>query len=101
VSQTKEGHVVLTISDHLDWENTEEHLRILREKINTYLRFVERDEIYKQFPEARGCQLDIQLVSHYPVPKEASSVLRQATNAAAALGVAFKQSLFAATPFKN
>jgi hypothetical protein len=37
----KTGHVILTISDHLDWSNSVEHQTILQAKLNKYLAFVE------------------------------------------------------------
>jgi hypothetical protein len=39
------GEVVLTISDHLDWEDTSAHLLVLQDKINTYIAFIESGEI--------------------------------------------------------
>ena len=33
------GNAVLTISDHLSWEDVNGHLFHLQEKINAYLRF--------------------------------------------------------------
>src|SRR5690349_8719534 len=39
------GHVVLTISDHLDWSNSTNHQTILQAKLNRYLAFVESGEI--------------------------------------------------------
>ncbi|WP_407059149.1 DUF6572 domain-containing protein [Ralstonia syzygii subsp. celebesensis] len=35
-------------------ENSEEHLLLLQEKINCYLRFIESGEIYNSFPSAEG-----------------------------------------------
>jgi hypothetical protein len=36
------GHVVLTVSDHLDWSDSAGHQAILQKKLNTNLAFVER-----------------------------------------------------------
>ena len=44
ISKSKDGEIVLTISDHLDWKNLQEHLLLLQEKINTYLTFLESKE---------------------------------------------------------
>lgn len=35
------GHVILTISDHLDWSDSVQHQTILQAKFNKYLAFVE------------------------------------------------------------
>lgn len=48
----KSGHVILSISDHLEWQSDEEHLFILQEKINTYLSFLESGEINESYPDA-------------------------------------------------
>lgn len=41
ISTDKEsGHVVLTISDHPDCSNSQEHQTILQAKLNKYLAFV-------------------------------------------------------------
>ena len=37
ISKTSEGNVELTISDHLEWDDKNEHLLILQNKINAYL----------------------------------------------------------------
>jgi hypothetical protein len=47
------GHVVLTISDHLDWSDSVGHQTILQKKLNTYLAFVESGEILGQYPDAK------------------------------------------------
>ena len=39
------GHVVLTISDHLDWSSSKQHQMILQAKFNRYLAFVESGEL--------------------------------------------------------
>jgi hypothetical protein len=47
------GHVVLTISDHLDWFDSLGHQMILQRKLNSYLAFVESGEILEQYPKAK------------------------------------------------
>jgi hypothetical protein len=42
------GDVVLTISDHLEWDDANGHLLALQAKLNGYLRFVEGGDL----PEA-------------------------------------------------
>jgi hypothetical protein len=48
------GHVVLTISDHLDWSDSVGHQAILQKKLNTYLAFIESGEILGQCPKAKN-----------------------------------------------
>ena len=62
------GDVVLTISDHLDWkESDESHLLLLQEKINTYLSFVESGEILESYPSAEDRNVIISVVGKYPL----------------------------------
>ena len=60
--------VVLTISDHFDWENPKEHLLILQEKINGYVRFVEHKEYLKSKPEYAGKSVRIKIACKYDFP---------------------------------
>ncbi|MDF3084874.1 DUF6572 domain-containing protein [Burkholderia sola] len=58
----------LGISDHLEWsKNENDHLILLQEKINTYLSFIETGQLYDEFPNARECKCEIQLLSKYPL----------------------------------
>lgn len=63
-SISPKGDVVLTISDHLEWDNNE-HILILQDKINAYLRFIESGDIYQQYPEARDRNVMIDVVVKY------------------------------------
>ncbi|MEL6352231.1 MAG: DUF6572 domain-containing protein [Cyanobacteria bacterium J06627_28] len=66
------GYVSLAISDHLDWSDTQLHLQLLQSKINAYLSFIESEEIYESYPEARGRSFKIQVYVQY-LPNEAGS----------------------------
>lgn len=61
--------VVLTIADHLPWDDQPEHLQILEEKINAYLHFIESGELYNQYPNARDKAYQIGITFKY-VPNE-------------------------------
>lgn len=60
-----DGHVTLTISDHLPWQSGNEHLLVLQDKINDYLAFLESGEIYKTYPTALGREIEIRLICKY------------------------------------
>src|SRR5258708_6342207 len=51
----KEGHIVLTISDHVHCESPHEYLLLLQKKINTYLNFLDGGEasLLHHVPTAR------------------------------------------------
>jgi hypothetical protein len=64
------GIARLAISDHLEWDDPEEekeHLWLLQEKINAYLRFIEGGELYQTYPDAKGAKCEIELVAKYPL----------------------------------
>ncbi|MDR6534474.1 DUF6572 domain-containing protein [Variovorax soli] len=50
-TDTETGEVRLSIIDHLPWDT--EHLRLLQDKINVYLGFIESGEIYVSYPSAK------------------------------------------------
>ncbi|WWR48229.1 DUF6572 domain-containing protein [Roseovarius sp. S88] len=83
--KSERNEVVLTISDHLGWkENVNDHLLQLQEKLNTYIRFVESEEILKSYPDAEGRKIVFNVLGKHPLPKEAeqfyvecSQVLRE------------------------
>jgi hypothetical protein len=58
---TVSGAVHLTIADALEWGA--DHLRLLQEKLNAYLTFVESGELYSVYPGAaeRPVVLDVRL----------------------------------------
>ncbi|WP_323120835.1 DUF6572 domain-containing protein [Burkholderia alba] len=43
----------------------------LQEKINKYLRLIEDGALYRYFPNACGCQCEIELHEKYPLPPAA------------------------------
>jgi hypothetical protein len=60
------GAVVLTISDHLAWDEEGEHLQTLQEKLNVYLSFIESGELVESCPEAAGRDVRITIVHREP-----------------------------------
>jgi hypothetical protein len=66
------GDVVLTVSDHLSWDQVNEHLFCIQEKLNGYQRFVESGEIISSYPNAAGGHIVIDVVLKYPARQEAS-----------------------------
>jgi hypothetical protein len=100
ISRNKAGELTLIISDHLDWSATNEHLSLLQDKINTYLRFLESGEIYENYPEARGHPIWIEIMFHYQPSQEAVMFLSRVRPIIESSGFGFRFQLFSATPFK-
>lgn len=53
--------LILLITDHLDWENEQEHLMILQNKINSYLGFIESKQYVETYPNDNfeNCVIEI------------------------------------------
>jgi hypothetical protein len=81
------GNVLLTISDHLDWEAAEgAHLLLLQSKLNAYLRFIESGELQQKFPESAGRDVVINLIGKFPLSDKAAAFLKKAEAAVANAG---------------
>jgi CRP-like cAMP-binding protein len=73
------GNVKLVITDHRDWDvDSDEHLQLLQEKINTYLRFVESGEMLETRPDTRGRDVVIRIVGKHPLGDEAQKFFNAA-----------------------
>ncbi|WP_291587439.1 DUF6572 domain-containing protein [Comamonas sp. UBA7528] len=83
------GAVYLTITDHLHWDTA--HLRLLQEKINLYLGFIESGEIYASFPNAKGAPLVIDVFTKLRPSEDAVRFLKQAEAVVASYGASLRQ----------
>ena len=55
----EDGCLILAISDPLEWDERNQHLLQLQQKMNDYLRFIESGEIYEKIPNAPGRKIKI------------------------------------------
>ncbi|WP_197325802.1 DUF6572 domain-containing protein [Ralstonia solanacearum] len=86
--------VVMGISDHLAWgEDSEEHLILLQEKINCYLRFIESGEIYNSFPSSVGKAPVIEIIAKFQMTDDrAKDFFSAAKRVLAASGIDLRYS---------
>jgi Family of unknown function (DUF6572) len=77
VSVDDANNVNLTISDHLDWAETEKHLMLLQEKINTYCKYVENGQLYDEYPQTRDRRPAIEVVFFHAPVAEAERFLEK------------------------
>jgi len=76
------SEVVLSVSDHLLWgDDSKEHMYLLQEKINAYLRYIESGEIYEDNPDTENKDIIISVVGKYPLNEEAECFFSKASNA--------------------
>lgn len=83
------GEVRLSIFDHLPWDT--EHLRLLQDKINVYLGFIESGEIYVSYPNAKGRPLVIDVFTKFRPTEHAVRFLKQAEAVTANYGASLRQ----------
>jgi hypothetical protein len=73
------GIARLIIADHLEWTSpVQEHLFLLQEKINSYLRFLEGGELEQHYPDAKGCRQEIEIAMKYEPSPDALDFIGQA-----------------------
>lgn len=89
ISINADGEVVLTVSDHLPWDQVNEHLFCLQEKLNAYLRFAESREILDSYPKAAGRSIVMNVVLKYPAPHDASWFFERVSGAINGAGFKF------------
>ena len=94
VSIDKGGRVRLTVSDHLDWSNSPEHQRILQDKLNCYLRFVESGEILEKYPSARGRSVVFEVVFMHKPDRDGELFLQRAAEVVTSAGFELHHRVF-------
>lgn len=95
VSIDENENVILTITDHLEWDLENEHLLILQNKINSYLASIENGDLYDKYPKAKGRSIIIRVVSLHEPNKEGKIFLERAKEflQSAGYGFHFKKQL--------
>jgi len=86
-TDTKTGHVVLAISDHLDWSNSVEHQTTLQAKFNKYLAFIESGELLTRYPGARNRPVAIKVWFRCTPDEEGQRFLARAKEVIEATGL--------------
>jgi hypothetical protein len=88
------GHVVLTISDHLDWSDSVGRQTILQKTLNTYLAFVESAEILGQYPEAKDRPVACRVVFQVPPDESGRAFVARAREAIESAGFTLRDEVF-------
>lgn len=94
------GEVVLTISDHLEWDDSHEHQQMLQDKLNTYLAFIESGELFDKYPDAKGRRPRIDIVFKYRPDADAYAFLAKVKPIIENAGFGFRFELFSASPLE-
>jgi hypothetical protein len=88
------GHVVLTISDHLDWVDSRAHQQALQAKFNRYLAFVESGEILTCYPEAKDKPVSFKVVFKYAPDADGWEFLIRAKRVIESAGFTLRHAIF-------
>ena len=89
----KNENAVLTISDHLEWDEDNEHLLILQNKINLYLEVIENGSLYEGYPDAKNRNIIINILAKYSPDGVGYFFLEKAKNIIEADGYEFSFSV--------
>ena|SRR5690606_10483941 len=90
ISIDEQQKVILTISDHLEWDERNEHLLILQEKINSYLESIEGGDLYEKYPNARNRKIVIRIVSLYNPNEDGEFFLQRVKQILESAGYGFE-----------
>ena len=90
VSTDSEENVFLTITDHLPWDEENEHLLLLQDKINAYLGAIEKGDLYDAYPTAKGKNLIISVVALYSPHKDGLIFLERVKEVLTSAGYGFE-----------
>lgn len=95
-SDPESGRVLLTISDHYEWDSSTlmEHAVLLERKTASYVDFIESGQLEESYPDARGREIEIQLVCRVmPTEERAVKLLGAIRGALADRGIRFSSVL--------
>ena len=84
------NEVILTISDHLPWDDSPEHQRLLQTKLNVYLHFVRGKDLEKDYPNAKGKTVVFRLWSKFRTDIEGYSFIEKAAAILKSAGIVFR-----------
>jgi hypothetical protein len=93
------GHVILTISDHLDWIDSTAHQLLLQSKLNRYLAFVESGEILEKYPNARDRAIVLSIVFQFPPDEAGRAFIAGARAVIESAGFSLRDEVFTGAPF--
>ncbi|WP_051711574.1 DUF6572 domain-containing protein [Andreprevotia chitinilytica] len=88
----RDGKGVLTIADHLDWQDESMHFALLEKKIGRYLSFIKSGQFLEVLPNSQGRAIRIELIYQHQPSEEASRFLGAAKKQLDAMGVEFAYS---------
>lgn len=86
ISKT-DGKAVLTIADHLPWDELGSHFSLVESKIGSYLAFIASGQLVETLPAARAKDVRIELVHKHALSAAAEQFLSVARTQLRSTGV--------------
>lgn len=74
------GEVILVIADHLEWDEKNEHLLVLQNKLNAYLEGIENGSLYEGYPDAVNRAIVIRIVAKHEPDENGNIFLERAAD---------------------
>lgn len=87
--------IVLTISDHLEWDGENEHIFLLQEKINAYLMAMESGQLQESYPASINRKIVISVALKYVPDETGMSFLSKANEVLSKAGYEFNYYILA------
>jgi hypothetical protein len=84
------GRTILTIVDDSDWQDEQEHLFNLQEKLNRYLAFIESGEVFEHPNAGRARPIVVRVLAKYELPSKAHEFLGYAESTFSSAGFALE-----------
>ena len=82
--------LVLLITDHLNWDNEFEHLKILQDKINAYVAFIESEQYDEIYPNADFKMAMIEIHFKYDITDNCQKFLQVVQDQLGQIGIKIK-----------
>lgn len=82
--------LVLLITDHLNWDNEFEHLKILQDKINAYVAFIESEQYDEIYPNADFKMAMIEIHFKYDITDNCQKFLQVVQDQLGRIGIKIK-----------
>jgi hypothetical protein len=101
VSREGDGTISLIVSDHLGWQDLDEHVTALNHKLKTYFEFIRTGDLVTQFPDTIGKPVQVLVKFHYRPHPKAHDFFSKIEKKFEDIGVVIKFEIFAETPYKN
>lgn len=79
--------LVLLLSDHLNWEDEYHHLKILQDKINAYIAFVEERQFEVIYPEHDFEMAVIEVHFQYEITENCGKFLQAVQDQIGQMGI--------------